>query len=137
MKFYNCKNCGKESPISHRKMNVYCCHQCSIDDRPNKTLQRFIGGLISDRDTLRKMLSNTVGYNCSVCRISDWQEAKITLQVDHIDGNAENNMPSNLRLICPNCHTQTLTFGNDGKGSRYKKNTKRNSYLRDYKCLGA
>ena len=61
----------------------------------------------------------------------------LSLQLDHVDGNANNDMPSNLRLLCPNCHTQTENFGSKGKGSRYKKITKRNSYLREYKSLGA
>ena len=43
------------------------------------------------------------------------------------------NAIENLRLLCPNCHTQTPTYGNAGKGSRYKKNTKRNKYLQEYK----
>ena len=38
-----------------------------------------------------------------------WKEknlitGNVPLEVDHIDGNAENNSENNLRLICPNCH---------------------------------
>ena len=36
---------------------------------------------------------------------------QITLQLDHIDGDPANNMIENLRILCPNCHTQTETFG--------------------------
>ena len=48
---------------------------------------------------------------CSICgqgRI--WNGQKLVLQLDHIDGNPENNFPQNLRFVCPNCHTQTKTF---------------------------
>ena len=62
---------------------------------------------------------------------------KLSLQLDHIDGDSDNNKLHNLRLLCPNCHSQTSTFGNAGKGNRYKKITKRNSYLREYKSLDA
>ena len=50
------------------------------------------------------------------------------MQLDHIDGNSDNNFLDNLRLLCPNCHTQTETFS-----TRQKKNTVRNRYLRKSK----
>ena len=34
---------------------------------------------------------------------------KITLQLDHIDGDNNNNKLENLRFLCPNCHSQTET----------------------------
>lgn len=39
-----------------------------------------------------------------------WNDRPLTLQVDHIDGNNLNNVLENLRIVCPNCHTQTETF---------------------------
>ena len=66
---------------------------------------------------------------CEDCGITDTYNNKpITLQCDHIDGNSDNNNLSNLRLLCPNCHTQTETWC-----GRNVKNTKRNSYLKKYK----
>ncbi len=120
MTTYKCLHCGNETNTTHQKMNLYCSHRCSIEDRPRKTMERFIAGLVSDRDTLRKMLTETVGYKCAKCGLSDWLGEKITLQVDHIDGNASDNMPNNLRLICPNCHSQTKTFGARNKGNGRK-----------------
>lgn len=38
--------------------------------------------------------------------------------MNHIDGDSDNNKVSNLRLLCPNCHTQTPNFE---VRSRYKK----------------
>lgn len=40
-----------------------------------------------------------------------WNGAPLTLQLDHIDGNPTNNRLENLRVLCPNCHTQTPTYG--------------------------
>ena len=72
---------------------------------------------------------------CSECgQEGTWNNKPLVLQLDHIDGDSDNNHPNNVRLLCPNCHTQTENFGSKGKGSRYKKVTKRNSYLREYKA---
>jgi hypothetical protein len=40
-------------------------------------------------------------------------------------------------LLCPNCHSQTETYSSKGQGNKFTKNTKRNSYLREYKNNGA
>ena len=49
-------------------------------------------------------------HSCLTCGISEWQGKKITLELDHIDGNSSNNVRDNLRLLCPNCHSQTDTW---------------------------
>ena len=59
---------------------------------------------------------------CEVCgQDNTWNGKPITLQLDHIDGNNRNNNLDNLRIICPNCHTQTETYA----GKKTKKNTPR------------
>lgn len=51
------------------------------------------------------------------CQIKDcdntgtWLGETISLQLDHIDGDRANNQIENLRFLCPNCHTQTETYG--------------------------
>jgi len=32
------------------------------------------------------------------------------MQLDHIDGNSHNHKFDNLRMVCPNCHSQTHTY---------------------------
>jgi len=78
--------------------------------------QLFVTGSISHRPMIRKLLSKQRGYMCEVCSLTSWQDQPITLIVDHIDGDASNNFPENMRLLCPNCNSQTSTFGGRNKG---------------------
>ena len=58
---------------------------------------------------------------CLWCELDTWLGKQITLQVDHVDGNTDNNKRINLRLLCPNCHSQTETFCGKNSNSGKKK----------------
>ena len=60
----------------------------------------------------RKRILQDQDGKCLWCGIRDWREMKITLELDHVDGNNKNDVRSNLRILCPNCHSQTPTFRN-------------------------
>lgn len=47
---------------------------------------------------------------CSNCDLDKWLDALIPLELDHVDGDNENNNLENLRLLCPNCHALTDTY---------------------------
>jgi len=48
---------------------------------------------------------------CGICeQLPIWNDKKLVLQLDHIDGNHSNNRLENFEVVCPNCHTQTETF---------------------------
>lgn len=47
---------------------------------------------------------------CAICGISEWEGKPLSLQMDHINGTSNDHRIENLRLLCPNCHSQTLTF---------------------------
>lgn len=50
-------------------------------------------------------------HKCQECGIlPEWRGKKLVLQLDHIDGDNSNNVLSNFRFLCPNCHSQTETF---------------------------
>lgn len=128
-KIKTCKNCEK---IIIKYNNQYCNLKCFHEYQyKNKILRKFYDGEINSNDTLRKILIKLFGAKCCECGCGDiWNKKKLTLQVDHIDGNSDNNDPENVRLLCPNCHTQTPTYcGLNNK----QKNTRRNKYLRKYK----
>jgi len=66
-----------------------------------------------DTRLLRKQMIDTgITHKCSGCGISEWLGKELTLQVDHINGVNSDNRVENLRFLCPNCHTQTSTWGN-------------------------
>lgn len=54
----------------------------------------------------------SVKYICDICSNPGIHNGKeLKLQIDHIDGNWKNDLVTNLRFLCPNCHTQTTTYG--------------------------
>ena len=131
-KFYKCMHCNKECKVTSSKSNLYCSNACQGEFKfQNETKTLVAEGKINDPKTLKRYLLKTRDCKCELCSIGDtWNGLPLILQLDHIDGNSDNNFPSNLRLLCPNCHSQTDTFA--GK-KREKKQTKRNSYLRKFK----
>lgn len=50
-------------------------------------------------------------YKCDICgNMGEWNNQKIILHVDHINGVNNDNRLENLRFLCPNCHSQTKTY---------------------------
>lgn len=64
--------------------------------------------------------------NCIICgkqfypssKMSEiWNNKPLVFILDHIDGHANNNTRTNLRLICPNCDSQLDTYKSKNKNS--------------------
>jgi len=125
-----CLQCKKEF-IYHKSSSYgkFCSNKCCGRYRfENNTIKKIERGESCHSGTLRKFLTETKGYKCEICNLSKWNDKEISLHVDHIDGNSDNNFPVNIRLLCPNCHSQTETFC-----GRNIKNTKRSSYKKRYR----
>lgn len=129
---YVCNYCKQEFKRKYysTKPPKYCSNRCQHDERKENSIDRVAEGQISDSSTLRRVLSDLFGYLCSTCGVTEWQGQPITLHVDHIDGNPDNNKTENLRLLCPNCHSQTPTYKGGNKNN--PKKDKRSRYHRNY-----
>lgn len=89
--------------------------------RPELNLNDVLEGRISyvsGNNFKRRLLrDNILANECAVCGIKGiWNNQPLSLQLDHINGNNKDNSLPNLRLLCPNCHSQTETFA--GKNNR-------------------
>lgn len=80
-----------------------------VADRPvNRAYAKrrlFAAGLKDDR--------------CEQCGLSRWRGRRLSVQLHHINGDGDDNRLENLQLLCPNCHSQTDTYG--GRNGRRKR----------------
>ncbi|MDX1993356.1 MAG: DUF2116 family Zn-ribbon domain-containing protein [bacterium] len=105
-------SCGNPKELA----NKYC-KECSDRQVYHRIYKLEDATLDSQR---RRILVEEIGHRCEVCGLSEWMGKPIPIELDHINGDSDNNSRENLRLICPNCHAQTDTYkgANAGKGSR-------------------
>jgi hypothetical protein len=127
----NCVNC--QSPISYPKIK-YCSINCQMQYQYEQKIKDWLNGKwngVAHGGTsgyIKRYLLKKYNNKCSKC---GWCEVNphtgnIPLEVEHIDGDAFNNEPDNLTILCPNCHSLTKTYRGANKGNGRRK------YVREY-----
>lgn len=122
-----CAHCAKPLVNRHSK---FCNHQCQIDYQYSQYITRWFAGQESGEKypgeiagPVRRWLFLRAKHACEKCK---WAEVnptsgRIPLTANHIDGNSRNTVPTNLELLCPNCHSLTSSYGNLNRGNGRRK----------------
>lgn len=58
----------------------------------------------------RLLREGLMEQRCQLCGVSEWMGKPLTIELDHINGVHNDHRLENLRMLCPNCHSQTRTF---------------------------
>lgn len=100
---------------------TYCSSKCFHGHR---LATRAANNILSHKSAKRYLLLSNP--RCALCSTGEtWNGKPLVMVLDHIDGNADNNQLDNLRILCPNCDSQTPTFKNRNKGrGRYARRTR-------------
>lgn len=116
-----CKICGSNILRGSRS---FCSHACYSTYRWQQTLEKIeTSGCIHESTHYhssklsRKYITQKHGYKCSICSISEWQNQKLVLILDHINGKPNDWSITNLRFVCPNCDSQLPTYKSKNKGN--------------------
>lgn len=126
-KKYYCINCGKELTAIKNTYHKYCSNACQQQYERNQWIEKYKQDNSIAKSTkwgqipatLRYYIFNKFENKCCECgwsKINPYTNT-LPLEIDHIDGNSENNSEENLRLLCPNCHSLTATYRGANRGN--------------------
>ena len=131
MKTYFCLNCNKEHKWRGvNYANKYCDNKCQQAFEFKQYIVEWKQGLrdgkcgkLQTSKYIKRYILEKQDGKCAECGIDNWLGFSITLELDHKDGNSDNNAEENLRCLCPNCHSQTPTYKakNVGNGRKHRK----------------
>lgn len=113
-----CSGCSTEFN-STKPTRKYCTVGCKSASIKRDLITAFKNGVVVNHRAARRILIELVGSNCSLCNWSaiNPKSQKCPIELDHIDGNPNNTVISNVRLLCPNCHSIQPTYKALNKGN--------------------
>jgi hypothetical protein len=83
-------------------------------------LSRILAESRSRTSIKRRLLEAGLLKNaCDECGLTEWRGRALSIQIDHRNGIRDDHRLENLRMLCPNCHSQTETFG--ARNLRFRK----------------
>ncbi|HET7814531.1 MAG TPA: HNH endonuclease signature motif containing protein [Candidatus Baltobacteraceae bacterium] len=68
---------------------------------------------------MRLLRAGLLKNECQRCGLTHWNGRPLSLHLDHINGSKGDHRLENLRMLCPNCHSQTETYG--GKNMKRRR----------------
>lgn len=125
-------------PVCEREVtnlrSRFCSNACQAEQQHIDYIARWRAGhesgnvgIVSPQVSrhVRRHLLETRGEQCSSC---GWAQRHpvtglVPVTIDHKDGNWLNTVEENLRVLCPNCHSLTPTYGklNLGNGRKHRR----------------
>lgn len=107
----------------------FCSTACSAQYKRNLVWAKIENGTYKTghKQTIRLYLIAKRGRKCEKCGAVKWMGKPVPVESHHIDGNYQNNLPSNLILLCLNCHGITPNYMAKNKGNgRYSRRLRYN-----------
>lgn len=115
-----CVGCESVFIPKRNTFRKYCSNQCQQDTQYKKNIKDWKAGILPGwsgkarilRGWLREYLLQKYNFTCVKC---PWNkrhpiDGLPLVEINHIDGNAENCLESNLEVLCPCCHSETPNF---------------------------
>ena len=132
----NCPNCGKTFKNVY-SMSAHKGHCLGLNDyksRSQEAKDRMAwsrGKILADHEDIfcedsqyetgyakRAFLRmSDTKYECTECQTSTWRGKELVLELDHINGDNRDHRLDNIRLLCPNCHSQTPNWRGRNKNT--------------------